>query len=420
MTVLVLSFMFPNDRDSSSGIFVLEQIKALRKAGVTVLVVSPTPWAPRLLKFLPSVRKYAGARPHLVVDGFIIDRPRVPTLPKNLGFAWSGVLFYLSCRRVLAKKMRQTKIDLIHAHGILPDGFAAVLLGREFHMPVVCTAHGSDVNVYPFMNRFVRWASRWALRRIDRLITVSESLKKGAIALAGAREIAVVHNGAESETFSAVEKAEARSRLKLNARGKLVCFVGYLRPEKGVEYLLEAFAGLGRSDTQLCIVGDGPLKETLIAQAERLGILNNCRFVGKQPHKEIPLWISAADCLVLCSLSEGFPTVLPEAMLCHVPVIATPVGGIPEMIRQGETGLLVPCRDASALSEALNSLLSNAKLASGIADRAEALARASLTWSVNATQTMEVYADVLRAFELASSAHQRFAGLHSVHGGSGR
>jgi teichuronic acid biosynthesis glycosyltransferase TuaC len=419
MTILVLSFMFPNDRDSSSGIFVLEQIKALRKAGVTVLVVSPTPWAPRLLKFLPSVRKYAGARPHFIVDELIVDRPRVLTLPKNLGFAWSGLLSYISCRRLLAKKMRQTKIDLIHAHGILPDGFAAVLLGREFHVPVVCTAHGSDVNVYPFMNQFVRWASRWALRRIDGMITVSESLKTGAIALAGARDISVVHNGAESEIFRAVEKGEARSRLKLNAPNKLVCFVGYLRPEKGLEYLLEAFAVLGRSDTQLCVVGDGPLKETLIAQAERLGILNNCRFVGNQPHKEIPLWLSAADCLVLCSLSEGFPTVLPEAMLCHVPIIATPVGGTPEMIHQGETGLLVPCRDATALSEALNSLLSNAQLASGIADRAEALARASLTWSVNAKQTMDVYADVLRVFELANSENQRFAELHSVQGGSG-
>lgn len=419
MTILVLSFMFPNDRDSSSGIFVLEQIKALRKAGVTVLVVSPTPWAPRLLKFLPSVRKYAGARPHFIVDELIVDRPRVLTLPKNLGFAWSGLLSYISCRRLLAKKMRQTKIDLIHAHGILPDGFAAVLLGREFHVPVVCTAHGSDVNVYPFMNQFVRWASRWALRRIDGMITVSESLKTGAIALAGARDISVVHNGAESEIFRAVEKGEARSRLKLNAPGKLVCFVGYLRPEKGLEYLLEAFAVLGRSDTQLCVVGDGPLKETLIAQAERLGILNNCRFVGNQPHKEIPLWLSAADCLVLCSLSEGFPTVLPEAMLCHVPIIATPVGGTPEMIHQGETGLLGPCRDATALSEALNSLLSNAQLASGIADRAEALARASLTWSVNAKQTMDVYADVLRVFELANSENQRFAELHSVQGGSG-
>jgi teichuronic acid biosynthesis glycosyltransferase TuaC len=414
MTVLVLSHMFPNPRDPGAGIFVLEQIKALRDAGATILVVSPTPWAPRRLRFLPSVRKYSVVPLHSVVDGFVIQHPRVPTLPKRLGFSWSGLLFYLCCRRLVAKVIRQTKIDAIHAHTVLPDGAAAVLLGREFGLPVICTAHGSDVNVYPYKNRFVRWASQWALRHVDCMIAVSENLKKAAIALAGPREIAVVHNGADSGSFKTMGKCEARSRLKLDYTGKLVCFVGYLRSEKGLEYLLEAFAGLRQPDTQLCLVGDGPLKHSLTALAQRLGIVANCRFVGKRPHDEIPLWISAADCIVLPSLSEGFPTILAEAMLCGVPIIATPVGGIPEVIRDGETGLLVPCRTPTALSQALHSLLSNQQLASDIAARAQELAKASLTWAGNATRMFNLYREAIYALELRNSTHQHRAKASSI------
>ena len=414
MTILVVSHMFPNVRDGSSGIFVLEQVKALRDRGVGVVVISPTPWAPRGLKFLASVKKYEVIPPRSVVDGFVVEHPRVPTLPKNWGFSFSGWLFYLSCRRVVAKWMRKTNVILIHAHTILPDGFAAVLLGREFHLPVVCTAHGSDVNVYPSTSRFVRRASQWALRRINRLIAVSEDLKREAIPLAGDRQVTVIRNGADNGAFRAIDKAEARAKLKLDPSGKLVCFVGYLRPEKDVGSLLEAFASLRRPDTQLCIVGDGQLKEALTAQAGALGILTNCIFAGKRPHEEVPLWISAADCLVVCSLSEGFPTILPEAMLCGVPVIATPVGGIPEVVRNGETGVLVPCRNPSALAHALDSLLSSPQLSSEIAGRALAAAKSSLTWAENAKQTLHVYQDAICAFESVPPANKQHTRLHSV------
>ncbi|HTM36705.1 MAG TPA: glycosyltransferase [Terriglobales bacterium] len=400
MTVLVLSHMFPNEREPSAGIFVLEQVRALRKLGITVLVVSPTPWAPSWLRFLPSVRKYLAIPRQSSVDGFVVLRPRVPTLPRERLLAASGLLFYLSCRRLVARLARETRIDLIHAHAILPDGFAAVLLGGEFQLPVVCTAHGSDVRVAPLSNRIVRWASVWALRHVDRLIGVSGELQTKAFLLAGVRQFTVIHNGADHKTFMPVSKEEARRRLHLTATGKLICFVGYLRLEKALDNLLQGFALLGRADSQLCIVGDGPLKAALTAQAESLNIAHACLFAGARPHDEIPLWLSAADCLALCSLTEGMPTILPEAMLCRVPIVATPVGGIPEIIRHGETGLLVPCSDGAAIAAALNSLLSNPRLAWEIANRAETFSRASLTWDINARQTLAVYEDAMHSSKL--------------------
>jgi teichuronic acid biosynthesis glycosyltransferase TuaC len=414
MNVLVLSHMFPSSLDANAGIFVLEQAKALREAGATVRIVSPTPWAPRRLALLPSVRKYSVIPVRSAVDDFIVERPRVPTLPKNVGFCWSGVLFYLSCRRLVTTLVRGQAIDVIHAHTILPDGFAAVLLGREFGVPVVCTAHGSDVNVYPHRNRFVRWASRWALRHADRVIAVSENLKNEALALAGSRDIAIAHNGADTQNFKACPKLEARSRLKLNPAEKLIGFVGYLRPEKGLEYLLEAFASMRRSDARLCIVGDGPLSDSLAAKARELSILDHCQFVGQRPHSEIPLWISAAECLALPSLSEGLPTILAEAMLCGVPVVATAVGGIPEVIRDGETGLLVACRDSCALARALTKLLCDEAFAFQMAARAQEFARSSLTWSGNAQAMLAIYNEAVCQFSGHTAAKRDRRKLQSI------
>lgn len=399
MTVLVLSYLFPNERYQNSGIFVLEQIKALREEGTEVRVIAPRPWVPPGLQFLPCVRRNPPAPQVLAIDGFKVQRPKVLTLPKNMSFAGSGLLFYLACRSLVSEWARNTRIDVIHAHTLVPCGFAAVLLGREFSLPVVCTGHGSDVNVYPFNGHFAHRASTWAARNVDTLVTVSDNLKGEVLNLIGTREITVVRNGGDSANFKPLDKIEARCQLHLSPTRELVCFVGYLRAEKGVEYLLEAFRHLNTRGTQLCIVGDGPLRQSLIAQAAQLGILEQCLFVGEQPHQQIPLWISAADCVVMPSLSEGFPTIVAETMLCRVPIIATPVGGIPEVIRNRDTGLLVPCRDPAALRVALDSLLSDPQAAAKLADNAYALAQSSLTWQANAQQMLDVYENTVRRYE---------------------
>jgi glycosyltransferase involved in cell wall biosynthesis len=383
--------MFPNERDPGAGVFVLDQAEALAQQGIRPVIVSPTPWAPRWLAWLASVRSYAVVPRRSPVGRFLVERPRVLTLPKRWGFALSGVLFYLSCRGRLKQLLRREMISVIHAHTVMPDGFAAVLLGREFRIPVVCTGHGSDLNVYPQNSRLVRWTSRWTLRRVEKVVTVSDNLRRVAVELAGRREIAVVHNGADESRFVAGDKREARRRLHLRVEDKLVTFVGYLRSEKALDYLLRAFAMLARDDVRLALVGDGPLKPELMALAEELGISERCLFAGMRPHTEVPRWLAASDCMVLCSLSEGLPTILPEAMLCRVPVIATPVGGIPEVVRDGDTGLLVPCRDAAELAAALERVLTDTQLAQDLSRRAEVLARASLTWDSNARQMLAIY-----------------------------
>jgi teichuronic acid biosynthesis glycosyltransferase TuaC len=389
--VLVLSHMFPNPLEQYAGIFVLEQMRALRDLGVEIVAIAPRPWVPPILNFVPRFRKFHVIPPRANVQGFRVEYPQVLQFPGGRFFYLYGAFYFIRCFRLVRKLVREGKINLIHAHTIMPDGFAAVLLGRKFNIPVVCTIQGSDINDYPWRCRPTLWATKWASRTVDSLITISHDLEKKVFSLVGTRQLEVVHNGADPNKFKSVPKEKARERLDLPANKKIILFVGNLVPVKGVEFLLDAVSQLARSDILLCLVGDGELKSTLLCRARHLGLANICKFVGPRPHDEIPWWLSAADCLVLCSLSEGLGTILTEAMLCRVPVIATAVGGIPDIVRPGCTGTLVPPKDPVALAKVLDALLAGDARFSVMVEQAENRAKAELTWESIARKILSVY-----------------------------
>lgn len=394
MNVLLLSHMFP----PSSGSFVLEQTKALRNLGVCFQVLAPTPWAPPFVRIWRRFRRYDFVPAQANIDGFSVDYPRIVCFPGKRLFYLYGVTYYLRCRWIVRRLIKEKKIDLIHAHTIMPDGFAAVLLGREFKLPVVCTVHGSDIIVYPQQSRMTHWATRWALQGLTRLIAVSSDLEKKALALARTAGVRVIHNGADPAVFKTWSKAEAREKLGLPPDKKVVLFLGHLTSVKGVEYLLNAVSRLPHSKLMLALVGDGDLRLDLVAMAKKLGISDVCKFTGHRPHDEIPLWLSAADCLVLPSMSEGLPTVLVEAMWCRTPIIATRVGGIPEIVKSGQTGLLVEPRDSEALAHAIDQILSNPDRAAAMAEQAEIFAGENLTWAMNAKKTLGEYETAVARF----------------------
>jgi glycosyltransferase involved in cell wall biosynthesis len=290
---------------------------------------------------------------------------------------------------------------------ILPDGLAAVLLGWELRLPVVCTLHGSDVRVYPYRSRITRWFTRWSLRHAHALIAVSSELKSRVLSLSDVSKVSVIPNGADSDTFKPASQLQCRSELGLPQEKKIVLFVGNLKPVKGIEFLLRAICTLRRDDLHLCLVGDGESRTSLIALANQLGISNICHFVGARRHDEVSLWLGAADCLVLPSLSEGLPTILVEAMFCRTPVIATDVGGVPELVQHGHTGLLVKPRNTSALAQGIAEILDNQTLRSALVERAELRVRGRLTWEANARATMIEYQDVLRGGTRSGDAADR-------------
>jgi glycosyltransferase involved in cell wall biosynthesis len=392
MKVLMLSHMYPSAVNPTAGIFVDEQVRALRALGHDVRVVSPTGWAPPLVPRYRSHRAVPGVDTR---DGVPVLYPRKLTLPgARLGHRNAHAM-----RAALAKPLRTVfsrwPFDVIHAHMLVPDGWAAAMVARELCVPVLATSHRADVLDVPARGERSRAQVAEAVELIDQITAVSRAIADAAEALATPmRPVEVVPNGADTAVFMPRDRSEARARLGLADDGPLITFVGKLVPRKGVDALIEAMGLLAARPAgapRLAMVGIGELRPGLEARAAELGIADRIHWAGKVPHDEVAWWMAAGDLFVLPSLSEGLPTVICEVMSCARPAVATAVDGTPEIVRDGETGLLVPPRDPGALADALARLVDDPELARRMGDRALEIGRETYTWHANAVRTAELY-----------------------------
>jgi glycosyltransferase involved in cell wall biosynthesis len=248
------------------------------------------------------------------------------------------------------------EFDLIDAHFYFPGGVAALLVGLALQRPVAITARGTDLNHYPQHHPLVRRAIVWAANRAAVSIAVSTALGEALTRLgAPPSRLHILRNGIDLDLFRPRDRGEARRRLEV--AGTVLASVGALIERKGHHLAIEALARL--PDCQLIIAGDGPDRRHLGALAATLGVASRVRFLGEVPHGELPSVYSAADVLVLASSREGWPNVLLESMACGTPVVATAVGGVPEMLTTPAAGRLVYQRNGSSLSAAVAALLTD-------------------------------------------------------------
>ncbi|MEW6581797.1 MAG: glycosyltransferase family 4 protein [Actinomycetota bacterium] len=396
MKVLMLSHMYPNPVNPTAGIFVHEQVKALRALGHDVRVMSTKLWAP------PLVPRYAAYRRVPRVDHV----EGIPVLyPKRLALQGSP-LGRLDARAMLAairRPMRQVyrawPFDVVHAHMVSPDGWAAARAGHALGVPVVATAHRADVLDLPSRSPAIRRVVADAVATIDQIVAVSRKMADAAEGLATPpRPVDVVPNGADTALFFPRAMEEARALLDLPQGERIISYVGKLVPRKGVDTLIEAMGILARRDAPLPLLvaaGIGEMRDAMEARARGLGVAHRVRFLGKVPHDRVPLVISAGDVFVLPSLSEGLPTVVCEAMACGRPVVATAVDGTPEIVRDGETGFLVPPTDPDALAAALARVLDDPALAARMSFAADLIARERYTWDANARDMQRIYSSLV-------------------------
>lgn len=391
----MLSHMYPSAVNWTAGIFVHEQVRALVELGHDVRVVSPKGVAPPLL---PRWRAFHDVPGVGVFDGVPVLYPRKLTLPgARLGHRNADAM-RLSIARPLRTVHRRWPFDVIHAHMLVPDGWAAARVGAGLGVPVVATAHRADVLDVPAQGARSAARVREAVEEIDQVCAVSASIGGAAAALGTPRRpVRTVPNGADTRVFRPREASEARARLGVPDEGPVVSFVGKLVPRKGVDTLVEAMGILGRRPggaPLLVAAGIGEMREGLERRAAELGVGDRIRFVGKVAHDEVGWWMAAGDVFVLPSLSEGLPTVVCEAMNCGRPVVATAVDGTPEIVRDGETGILVPPSDAGALAAALARILDDPSLAGRMGEAALRIGRAEYTWEANARTMTGIYEEL--------------------------
>lgn len=397
MRILTISHLYPSQVDETAGTFVHQQVRALRERGHDVRVISPVGWAP------PGVPRYAAHRgvPRVTrIDDVPVLHPRMFVLP---GARLGPGIVHSTLRAIIGhvrRTYRDWPFDLVHAHMLVPDGWAAASAGHAVGVPVVATAHGS-ADVLQTPNRSVAWRRTVieSITELDQIIAVSHAVAHGVCDLARPRHgVRVIPNGADPGRFGAGDRAAARRTLGLPDDRPVALFVGHLTDLKGVADLVDAL-GLTATDTGvppfLAIVGEGPLRPALQARVAELGLGDSVRFAGAVPHDDVGTWMGACDVLVLPSLSEGLPTVICEAMVAGRAVIATPVGGTPELVEDGVTGALVGTHDVPALADALRAVLGPDGRADRMGEHAAARAKDTLTWSAVARQIEAVYREVL-------------------------
>ena len=302
--------------------------------------------------------------------------------------------------RAILGEAREAPVDVIHAHWAIPTGPAAVMAARKLNVPSIITMHGGDVYVnpeqgYDFPTRwYVRPALRWTLRHAGALTAITEDCRQHALrAGAPADRIRLVFNGTDLRRFSPDENgSRAESRFGPN----MIFACRQLFPRKGIRFLIEAAAQLKPRfpDLKVVLAGDGFERPELVRLAEDLGMGGDVTFLGWVPNSELPPYYRAAAVSVIPSLEEGFGIPAAEAMGCEVAVVASDAGGLPEVVEDGVTGLVVPRGNSAALAQAIGSLLADPtrRHAMGQAGRARALRL--FDWDRSAEQFEQIYLEV--------------------------
>jgi teichuronic acid biosynthesis glycosyltransferase TuaC len=342
LRILTFASLFPSRIDPSYGIFVFQRSAYLAKVRENdVVVVSPVPYFPRWVKTRGWQKARALASQETVGE-LTVYHPRYFLIPKVF-MPFHGLSMFLGCLRRIVALHREKKIDCIDAHFVYPDGFAAVLVGKILGVPVTVSARGTDINVYPAF-RLIRPLIRWTLQESAGLIAVSRALKERMVALGVSEErIFVVPNGVDTARFRPTATQEARRRLGLAEEGPLLVAVGALIAAKGHQLLIRAFSQIApkHPGLRLYILGEGTYRRELERLLRELGLQERVLLPGKRPNDELPLWFSAASASCLSSSREGWPNVITESLACGTPVVATRVGGIPEILYSSEFGVLV-------------------------------------------------------------------------------
>jgi glycosyltransferase involved in cell wall biosynthesis len=348
MKVLVFTTVFPNAAQPALGTFVFERVRHLAEIA-DVRVVAPVAWRARLGATVPL---------HDTRGPLEILHPTflyVPGIFKVL----DGVLLFLSVFWTVRRLRREFAFDVIDAHFVFPDGFAAVLLGRWSKRPVVITERGTVTPLSEY--RLRKRAMSWVFQRATRVIAVAHHLGERAIGLgADRRRTAIIPNAVDVEVFAPLTRAEARRRLGLRADIRLIVSVGRLIRTKGFDRVLRVLPDVRRMfpDVVFSIIGGNPVGEKgngseLGRMVRELGLMDNVIFGGEQPRDVVVLWLSAADVFVLASDMEGCPNVVWEALACGRPVIATKVGEVGRMVPPFGGILFDDPEDATSLRDSL-------------------------------------------------------------------
>ncbi len=250
----------------------------------------------------------------------------------------------------LCRRMRRQRPAILHAY-LFHANLLGRILGRLAGVPAVVCSERTMQTESEGRYRL----NRWTVGLVDRVVAVSANVGDFCTHHIGlpADKVVVIPSGVDLPPEPPASRRQVRAELGIPPEAPLLGVVSRLDPLKGIHFLLQALARI--ADAWLVVVGDGPQRDSLVALAAELDLIDRVHWAGQR--RDVPRLLSAFDLYVQPSLHEGLPNAVLEAMAAGLPVVATAVGGTPELVVDGVTGLLVPPADPNALAWALASLL---------------------------------------------------------------
>ncbi|MDD5638552.1 MAG: glycosyltransferase [Candidatus Pacebacteria bacterium] len=342
LKILFLPAWYPSKTNPVAGIFIKEHAKAVSLYDEVVVLYSEG-----CDKKLKKTWEVVSDKSEEGIRTIRIKYKKSP-IPKTTYF-----IYLLSVYQAFKKILKEDwKPDIIHAH-VYSAGLPAVILGRIYKIPVVLTEH---FTAFPrrTLSRTEILKARFAMARAKIILPVSKDLEESIKSYGIKNNFEVVPNVVNTKIFyPSSNKQENEKNYK-----KRMLLVALLDPKKGISFLLEAIAKISkkRQDFVLDIVGDGPNRKEYEDLSQKLGIQNLVKFHGLKSKEEIAEFMRNCDFFVLPSLWENLPCVLIEAMASGLPIIATTVGGIPEIINE-ERGILIPPKNVDVLVKAIDYML---------------------------------------------------------------
>lgn len=377
MRILIISQLYPSKRHPSSGIFFYNLIKSLLDYPVKILLINPRPYFPSLIAFFKkSLNKWKLDPYEYRRDNLTILRPFLPLLPGNHftainGLIWPHILFYL------LRKNGYLRPDIIIGYNLLPEGLTAVQLSTRFHTKSVCWVIGSDIHDFAKANLLNKYLTKYELQEANLVLTESDELKRSSITYVNAKSnLHTFYKGIDIQNFKInYAREKLIEQLDLKSDRKYILFVGRLIREKGIVELTKAFVEIADffPSVDLIFLGEEIQKQEIIAILKQNRVVSRVYFRGIITHQMVSKFMYVSDMLVLPSWAEGLPNVVMEAMASGLPVIATHVGGIPEILEHRKTGLLIQPKCVEDIRNAVCTLLNNEKLRQSLATAAQKL-----------------------------------------------
>ncbi|MCE5252020.1 glycosyltransferase [bacterium] len=399
----MLTHTYPRFTGDINAPFVEQLMEHIARRGndVSVLTAYDPAWNRQPGDHTVDLRTYRYVWPdslHILgysrtIEGNVRFRKRVMAL---------SPLLFLAANRTFKRLVLEKKPDILHAHWILPNGYIAARVSRATGVPLIIQLHGSDVFTAE-KNALFRSMARFAASQATYIFSPSPDLTARLRAIGiDTRKCGLVPNTVESDFSANVTGADVhrlRGRLGIPPNNRIVLAMGRMVHVKGFTYLLDAFRTIaaGHEHVTLVLAGGGVLFDEMKEYAARLGLENRVVMPGAVMRDEGPVYFRMADLLVVPSIRhesgavDGLPVVVPEAMAAGLPIVASNVGGIPVLVRDGITGILVSERDTAALAEAIGRLIGNDELRNTLGSRSRRVIERSVNYDTVAEYMTSVY-----------------------------